>query len=93
MYPLTSCQAIIVATIEHERILTASETQNQLFQIFKGVNLWRLFIAFWPKAMQQLAGQSVTNNYATYFCAWFRSLPHSFPILASDRSRPFHVCA
>ncbi|RSH95581.1 hypothetical protein EHS25_000673 [Saitozyma podzolica] len=59
--------AIIVATIEHERILTASETQNQLFQIFKGVNLWRLFIAFWPKAMQQLAGQSVTNNYATYF--------------------------
>ncbi|KAJ5116850.1 general substrate transporter [Penicillium angulare] len=59
--------AIIVATIEQERILAASETQSTFFQIFKGINLWRLFIAFWPKAMQQLAGQSVTNNYGTYF--------------------------
>lgn len=33
-----------------------------------GINLWRLLIAFWPKAMQQLVGQSLTNNYGTYFC-------------------------
>ena len=62
-------QSIIIATIEHERLIAAEESsQNQYRQIFKGVNLWRLFIAFWPKAMQQLTGQSITNNYGTYFC-------------------------
>lgn len=49
-------------------MMTKTETESQLLQIFRGTNFWRLFIAFWPKAMQQLAGQSVTNNYATYFC-------------------------
>ncbi|KAI1617370.1 general substrate transporter [Exophiala viscosa] len=38
--------SIIVATVQHEDL------------IFKGTNFWRLFIAFWPKAMQQLCGQS-----------------------------------
>ncbi|KAI1392408.1 general substrate transporter [Hypoxylon trugodes] len=65
-YDVKSELSIIVATVEHERFIT-TETKNQIAQIFKGVNAWRLFIAFWPKAMQQLAGQSVTNNYATYF--------------------------
>ncbi len=60
-------QSIIVATVEHERFI-ATEAKVTFAQIFKGVNFWRLFIAFWPKAMQQLAGQSVTNNYGTYFC-------------------------
>ncbi|KAF9876670.1 hypothetical protein CkaCkLH20_06078 [Colletotrichum karsti] len=58
--------SIIVATIERERQLS-TETTNQYKEIFQGVNLWRLFICFWPKAMQQLTGQSVTNNYGTYF--------------------------
>ncbi|KAI2611825.1 general substrate transporter [Hypoxylon sp. NC1633] len=65
-YEVKNELAIIIATVEHER-LVAAETKNPLIQIFKGTNLWRLFIAFWPKAMQQLAGQSVTNNYGTYF--------------------------
>lgn len=43
---------------------------NQYKEIFKGVNLWRLFICFWPKAIQQLTGQSVTDNYSTYFCEY-----------------------
>ena len=59
---------IIVATVEHERLLDTTEASNQLMQIVQDrTNLWRLFIAFWPKAMQQLTGQSVTNNYGTYF--------------------------
>ena len=61
-------QSILVATVEHERLLALEQKSFDFFQIFKGTNLWRLFIAFWPKAMQQFAGQSVTNNYATYFC-------------------------
>lgn len=61
------CQAIMVATVEHERLVEAEDT-NQYKQIFQGINFWRLFIAFWPKAMQQLTGQSITNNYGTYFC-------------------------
>lgn len=60
-------QSIIVATVERERQIAAEE-RNQYKEIFSGVNLWRLFICFWPKAMQQLTGQSVTNNYGTYFC-------------------------
>ncbi|CAK7229980.1 hypothetical protein SBRCBS47491_007431 [Sporothrix bragantina] len=59
---------IIVATVEHERLLDKTESTNQLLQIVQDrTNLWRLFIAFWPKAMQQFTGQSVTNNYGTYF--------------------------
>ncbi|KAI0378574.1 general substrate transporter [Hypomontagnella monticulosa] len=65
-YNVKSELSIIVATVEHEK-LVESETKNQLAQIFQGTNAWRLFISFWPKAMQQLCGQSVTNNYATYF--------------------------
>lgn len=63
-------QNIIVATVERERQFAAGET-NQYREIFRGVNLWRLFICFWPKGMQQLTGQSVTNNYGTYFCEYF----------------------
>lgn len=60
--------AIIVATVEHERLISKSATSNQIVEIVRDrTNLWRLFIAFWPKAMQQLTGQSVTNNYGTYF--------------------------
>ncbi|KAI1629082.1 general substrate transporter, partial [Exophiala viscosa] len=58
--------SIMVATVQHEDLVMA-EDKHQLIQIFKGTNFWRLFVAFWPKAMQQLCGQSVTNNYATYF--------------------------
>ncbi|EMR68330.1 putative sugar transporter protein [Eutypa lata UCREL1] len=65
-YDVKNELGIIVATVEHELLVTR-EIKNQLAQIFQGINAWRLFIAFWPKAMQQLAGQSVTNNYATYF--------------------------
>ncbi|KAI1863169.1 uncharacterized protein JN550_009905 [Neoarthrinium moseri] len=65
-YDLKKELSIIIATVEHEKLVEA-ENKYQLVQIFKGVNLWRLFIAFWPKGMQQLCGQSVTNNYGTYF--------------------------
>ncbi|XXG96260.1 hypothetical protein Hte_002541 [Hypoxylon texense] len=65
-YDVKNELAIIVATVEHER-LDMAENKNQLAQVFQGTNAWRLFISFWPKAMQQLAGQSVTNNYGTYF--------------------------
>ncbi|KAH8743739.1 general substrate transporter [Diaporthe sp. PMI_573] len=65
-YDVKSELSIIVATIERERQYEAEDT-NQYKQIFQGTNLWRLFICFWPKAMQQLTGQSVTNNYGTYF--------------------------
>ncbi|KAJ3469383.1 hypothetical protein MRS44_003448 [Fusarium solani] len=58
--------SIIIATVEHKRESTA-EDKSQYQEIFRGIHLWRLFICFWPKAMQQLAGQSVTKNYGTYF--------------------------
>lgn len=66
-YDVKSELSIIVATVERERQLAAENT-NQYREIFRGVNLWRLLICFWPKAMQQFTGQSVTNNYGTYFC-------------------------
>ncbi|KAH8121216.1 MFS general substrate transporter [Trichoderma asperelloides] len=47
--------SIMVATVKHEKRIAAEE-KNQYKEISKG-----------PKAMQQLAGQSVTNNYSTYF--------------------------
>ncbi|KAF5007945.1 hypothetical protein FDECE_5757 [Fusarium decemcellulare] len=65
-YNVKSELSIIIATVERERQLATEET-NQYKEIFKGVNLFRLLICFWPKAMQQLTGQSVTNNYGTYF--------------------------
>ncbi|UKZ82540.1 hypothetical protein TrVFT333_010329 [Trichoderma virens FT-333] len=65
-YDVKSELSIIIATVEHERQFIA-EDKNQYKQIFQGVNFWRLFICFWPKAIQQLTGQSVTNNYGTYF--------------------------
>lgn len=58
--------SIIIATIERHRLVSV-EQKSQLKEIFTGINLWRLLIAFWPKAMQQLVGQSLTNNYSTYF--------------------------
>ncbi|KAH8896271.1 general substrate transporter [Thozetella sp. PMI_491] len=58
--------SIIVATVERHRLINVEE-KSQLKEIFTGINLWRLLIAFWPKAMQQLVGQSLTNNYGTYF--------------------------
>lgn len=58
--------SIIVATVERHRLVSVEE-KSQLKEIFTGINLWRLLIAFWPKAMQQLVGQSLTNNYGTYF--------------------------
>lgn len=56
-----------MATVERHR-LTQALAKHEIREIFKGTNFWRLFIAFWPKAMQQLVGQSLTNNYGTYFC-------------------------
>ncbi|CAK7231038.1 hypothetical protein SCUCBS95973_007777 [Sporothrix curviconia] len=67
-YDVQAQLGIIVATVEHERLLDKTESTNQLLQIVHDrTNLWRLFNAFWPKAMQQLTGQSVTSNYGTYF--------------------------
>ena len=58
----------MVATVEEERRI-ASETKNEgKLAVFKGINGWRLFIASWPKVMQQFVGLSVFNTYSTYFC-------------------------
>lgn len=65
-YSVKEHLSIIVATVERHRLINVEE-KSQLKEIFTGINLWRLLIAFWPKAMQQLVGQSLTNNYGTYF--------------------------
>lgn len=78
--------SIIVATVEHHRLVSV-EQRSQLKEIFMDINLWRLLIAFWPKAMQQFVGQSLTNNYGTYFCETFPSLITS--VLQADITTQF----
>jgi SP family general alpha glucoside:H+ symporter-like MFS transporter len=58
-------QAIIVATVEHEK--RTMVTQSTWIAAMKGTDGWRTFISWWPKAMQQLVGQAVFNTYGTYF--------------------------
>ncbi|WWD16254.1 hypothetical protein CI109_100680 [Kwoniella shandongensis] len=59
--------AIMTATIEEERIVAKRDNQEGPFAVFQGTNLLRLFIAAWPKLIQQFVGLSVFNTYATYF--------------------------
>ncbi|KAK8869487.1 hypothetical protein IAR55_000052 [Kwoniella newhampshirensis] len=59
--------AIMTATVEEERLVAKRDNQEGPFAVFQGSNLLRLFIAAWPKLIQQFVGLSVFNTYATYF--------------------------
>ena len=60
--------AIMVATVEEERRISAHNKNIGRLAVVQGTNGWRLIIAAWPKIMQQLVGLSVFNTYSTYFC-------------------------
>lgn len=58
----------MTATIEEERYTAKRDSQEGIWAVFEGQNLFRFFIAAWPKIVQQFVGLSVFNTFATYFC-------------------------
>ncbi|OWZ56696.1 sugar transporter [Cryptococcus neoformans c45] len=72
--------AIMTATLEEAKVIAKRQGQEGQWAVFKGSNLFRLFIASWPKMIQQFVGLSVFNTYATYF---FQLAGNSNPFLVT----------
>jgi len=60
--------AVMVNTVEQQRMRAEYKKALPWTAIFKGQNGKRLIIALWPKLTQQFVGLSVFNSYAAYFC-------------------------
>ncbi|ODN75042.1 hypothetical protein L202_06262 [Cryptococcus amylolentus CBS 6039] len=72
--------AIMTATLEESKLIAQRTGQQGTWAVFKGSNLFRLFIASWPKMIQQFVGLTVFNTYATYF---FQLAGNSNPFLVT----------
>lgn len=57
--------AVQIFTVENEREHSAATNGASFLECFKGVNLRRTFVAAFPSAAQQLAGNQLVQSYST----------------------------